>query len=380
MADVIVVGGGVVGACTAWQLAERGAEVLLLERGALAGGTTRRSQGLLMDPDRPEMQPLFEQSNQLYDELAERSGIDLSLDRQPIGTLMVATDNAQLEALAADPPGQGRALDRAALLELEPQLAPTVSGGLLLPGGRRSDPAALTVAAAELARRAGAEIRCGVDVKRLSPRAVVTDGGVEAAGTVVLAAGAWSRPLARGAGHELAVRPVRGWLAVTAPVPPLLRHVIYEADYAPPPGPKPGDPVSMADLATGDLAVAGARSATAVAVHQNADGTLMVGASRSPALRDGDESAEALRVNAARACQLVPALGAIEVATTWTGLRPFTADGLPYIGHLDEWLVVCAGHGSEGILTGAGSGRLAAELALGLAPHTDPAAFAPNRP
>ncbi|MDX6522700.1 MAG: D-hydroxyproline dehydrogenase subunit beta, partial [Gaiellales bacterium] len=67
MADVIVIGGGVVGACTAWQLAERGAEVLLLERGALAGGATRRSQGLLLDPDHAEMQPLFEQSNQLYD-------------------------------------------------------------------------------------------------------------------------------------------------------------------------------------------------------------------------------------------------------------------------------------------------------------------------
>jgi glycine/D-amino acid oxidase-like deaminating enzyme len=195
----------------------------------------------------------------------------------------------------------------------------------------------------------------------------------------VLAAGAWTRPLARTAGFEVPIRPVRGWLAVTAPAQPLVRHVLYEAGYTLPSGPQPGEPVSMADLAAGDLAVSGARSATAVAIHQNADGTLMIGASRSPALRDGDESAQALRDNAARACMLVPALAALEVATTWTGLRPFTPDGLPYIGRLGDGVFVCAGHGSEGILTGAGSARLAAQIVLGREPHTDPSPFEPTR-
>src|SRR5690348_12756937 len=379
MTDAIVVGGGIVGACTAWQLAERGADVLLLERGRLAGGATCRSQGLLLDPDHAAMRPLFEESNRLYDDLAERSGIDVSLDREPVGTLFVATDDAQLEQLASGEFGHGELLDRAGVLEAEPALAPTVSGGLRLPGGRRSDPSALTAAAAEMARRAGAEVRTGVDVKRLAPGSVLTDAGVERAETTVLASGAWTRPLARTAGFEVPIRPVRGWLAVTAPADPLVAHVLYEAGYTLPSGPQPGEPVSMADLAAGDLAVSGARSATAVAIHQNADGTLMIGASRSAALRDGDESAQALRENATRACRLVPALAAMEVAATWTGLRPFTPDDLPYIGPLGPGLVICAGHGSEGILTGAGSARLAAELVLGSEPYTDPAAFSPDR-
>jgi D-hydroxyproline dehydrogenase subunit beta len=379
MTDVIVVGGGIVGACTAWQIAERGANVLLLERGRLAGGATCRSQGLLLDPDHAAMQPLFEESNRLYDELAERSGIDVSLDREPVGTLYVAIDDTQLEPLRSGEYGDGELLDRAGVLEAEPALSPTVAGGLRLPGGRRSDPAALTAAAAELARRAGATVRTGVDVKRLAGGSVLTDGGVERAATVVLAAGAWTRPLARTAGFEVPIRPVRGWLAVTAPAEPLVRHVLYEAGYTPPSGPQPGEPVSMADLAAGDLAVFGARSATAVAIHQAADGTLMIGASRSSALREGDESAQALRENAARACRLVPALAAVEVATTWTGLRPFTPDGLPFIGRLDDGLVICAGHGSEGILTGSGSARLAADIALRTAPYTDPSPFHPGR-
>ncbi|HET6847715.1 MAG TPA: FAD-dependent oxidoreductase [Gaiellales bacterium] len=379
MTDVVVVGGGIVGACTAWQLAERGADVLLLERGRLAGGATCRSQGLLLDPDHPVMQPLFEESNRLYDELAHRSGIDVSLDRQPVGTLYVATDDTQLEQLASGAFGTGELLDRAGVLDAEPALAPTVSGGLRLAGGRRSDPSALTAAAAELARRAGAAVRTGVDVKRVAAGSVLTDAGVERAATVVLAAGAWTRALARTAGFEVPIRPVRGWLAVTAPAEPLVRHVLYEAGYTPPSGPQPGEPVSMADLAAGDLAVAGARSATAVAIHQNADGTLMIGASRSPALREGDESAQALRENAARACMLVPSLATLEVATTWTGLRPFTPDGLPFIGRLGDGLVICAGHGSEGILAGAGSARLAAEIVLGADAHTDPSPFHPGR-
>ena len=112
MPDVIVIGGGMIGATTAWQLAERGAEVLLLERGHLASGATRRSQGLLLEPEVDPMQPLFAESNRLYDHLAESAGLDLALDREPIGTLFLATSEAQLERLGANVPADGTMLDR----------------------------------------------------------------------------------------------------------------------------------------------------------------------------------------------------------------------------------------------------------------------------
>ena len=243
-----------------------------------------------------------------------------------------------------------------------------MAGGLLSEDGWRSDPGALTAAAADAARRAGATVRTGVAVKRLGAGCVLTDAGPLEASTVLLCAGAWSRTLARTAGHDLQVRPVRGWLAITAPGPPLLRHVVYEAEYEAPDGPQPALPVTVAQLAAGDLATAGAEPALAFAAHQNADGTVMIGATRSAALRETDESAAALRVTAERACRLLPGLAAREVATTWTGLRPFSHDGLPYIGWLEEGLAVCAGHGSEGVLTGAGSGRMVAEIVLGGCP------------
>jgi D-hydroxyproline dehydrogenase subunit beta len=379
MPDVIVVGGGIVGTTAAWQLAERGAEVLLLERGGLASGATARSQGLLLPPDHVELDPLFDESNRLYDKLAVVTGVDLALDAGPIGMLMLATNERQLETLRSAPRGNGDLLSAEEVHAEEPALTETVTGGLLVHAGRRSDPGALAAAAAMAAREAGATIRTHVDVKRLMPGAVVADDGLHKAATILLAAGAWSRTLARSAGHELPVRPVRGWLAIVAPGPQLLNHVVYEAEYDPAPHLEPGRPVTMSELAGGDLATIGAGGSHALGAHQNRDGTIMIGASRSAALRETDESAESLRASAERACRLIPSLAEREVATTWTGLRPFSADGLPYIGALDEGLIVCAGHGSEGILTGAGSGRLAAELAVGTATYTAAEPFSPGR-
>jgi glycine/D-amino acid oxidase-like deaminating enzyme len=379
MPDVIVIGGGIIGTTTAWQLAERGAEVLLLERGALASGATARSQGLLLPPDHAEMLPLWRETLALYRRLVDETGIDVALDERPIGTLTLATDEHQLAELdRLTVPGER--LDAAGVLEAEPALAAAhVAGGVLQHEGQRSDPAAITVAAAVAAERAGAVIRRHVPVRRIGPGTVVADDGVHHAGTIVLAAGAWSRALARTAGHDVEVRPVRGWLAIVAPGPPLLNHVIYEAEYDAPEGPAPGRPVTLGELAAGSLAEFGADGAHALGAHQNRDGTIMIGASRSAALRETDESADSLRRNAARACELLPELALREVATTWTGLRPFAADGIPYIGLLGDRLVVCAGHGSEGILTGAGSGRLTAQLVVGEEPFTDPAPFTPER-
>jgi D-hydroxyproline dehydrogenase subunit beta len=376
MPDVIVIGGGVVGTTAAWQIAAAGAEVTLLERGALASGATGRSQGLVLPPDHGEMIPLWRESVELYGLLADRR--EFGFDREPVGTLLLATCEEQLASLDAVP-HPGERLDAAGVAEAEPALAAGMAGGLLIAEGRRSDPGALAASAAAEAREAGADIRDHVEVKRLVRGGVVTDSGRIDARAILLAAGAWSRPLARMAGHELPVRPVRGWIALLAPGPPLLRHVVYEAEYTEPEPPVPGGPVTLADLAAGAVAEQGPPAVHALGIHQNADGTVVVGASRSAALHEGAESLAGLRENARRACEMVPAAADREVAATWTGLRPFSHDGLPYIGRLDDGLVVCAGHGSEGILTGAGSARLAAELVLGRKPYMDPAPFRPDR-
>jgi D-hydroxyproline dehydrogenase subunit beta len=377
--DVIVIGGGVVGTMTAWHLAEAGASVTLLERGAIASGATGRSQGLVLPPDYAELVPLWRESIAVYTRLADEHGADFCFDHEPIGTLLLATHPGQLAALEHAPVA-GDLLDAAGVAAAEPALAQGVAGGLLIAEGRRTDPGALAASAAEAAAAAGAHIRTHIEVKRIGAGRVVTDAGPMAADAVVLAAGAWSRRLGHAVGADVPVRPVRGWLALLVPGPPVLRHAVHEAGYEPLPDPRPADAVTLERLASAGLAETGAGSAHALGVHQNRDGSVLVGASRSAALHEWPESTSALRENAARACRLVPALAGREVGTSWTGLRPFSEDGRPYIGRLDERTFVCAGHGSEGILTGGGSGRLVAELVLGREPFTDPAPFDPGRP
>ena len=115
-------------------------------------------------------------------------------------------------------------LDHDEVLREEPALAPHVAGGLLYPDGFRTDPGALTAAAATAARAAGATVRTHVEVKRVTRGRVVTDEGTFEAETILLCAGAWTRTLARALGHDVQVRPgarlAGGHRALRAAAPP----------------------------------------------------------------------------------------------------------------------------------------------------------------
>jgi glycine/D-amino acid oxidase-like deaminating enzyme len=384
MPDVIVIGGGVVGTAAALELARAGAQVTVLERGALASGASGASNGLVAPPTEPELEPLWRASAAAYRELSEQTEARFALDPGDIGTLIVATTPEQVAELATASAVEAQFLDADGVRAAEPNLSALVLGGLLLAEGWRVHAATLTAAQAAAATAAGADIRTGVEVRRLEAVpdgcAVVTDTGTLHAGRVLLAAGAWTRRLAGWLGHDLAVRPVRGWLAVTAPGPPLLRRIVIEADWQLPNGPSPDGGITVEELGSGAIPDTGARPAHRLIAHQAAGGGVLLGGSQSAGLHDGAESASALEQIAARACQLVPAVRTREVMATWSGLRPASADGLPYIDRLDEHVSVCAGHGSQGILTGAGSARLAVDLMLGRPPLTDPRPFRLGRP
>jgi glycine/D-amino acid oxidase-like deaminating enzyme len=79
------------------------------------------------------------------------------------------------------------------------------------------------------------------------------------------------------------------------------------------------------------------------------------------------------------AIRLVPALAEAEVRSAWWGIRPLTPDERPTVGRLAEGLSVAAGHGSEGVILGAGTGQLVAAQLLGEDPPFDPEPFDPGR-
>jgi len=262
MVEVLVVGGGVIGASCAFALARRGARVTLVERAELAAGASGRNHGLVLSPGDPVLAPLAGSTLSLYREIVEDAPVPLRLDAEAIGVLVLAGEDDREQALGAAEADAARAcgvpveeLDAGGIREAEPGVASTLVQGWLLDDGRRLDPAALTVSLALLARGAGADIRRNLTVRALladgeAVRGAVTDGGPLLADHVVVAAGPWTSSLLRTAEVELPTVGARGWLVhLGGPGGPT--RIVERAGWRPLPEEEAMPPPRGADLARG---------------------------------------------------------------------------------------------------------------------------------
>jgi glycine/D-amino acid oxidase-like deaminating enzyme len=376
MPDVVVVGGGIIGAACAHALAVAGASVTLIERDELAAGASGRNQGWLVVPDDPVNRPLFEPSLRRYREAAERAPLDVWIDPEPVGHLLVAFPGDREPWYL----GGTRSLDRRELLALEPALSPDAERGWLEDGGLRLDPAALTVAYALLAAGEGATIRHHLTVRAFDVdgdevRGVITDDGRVGADEVVLAAGPWSTALLDPLGLRLPIRPARGWIVRMQPLRPLVSHLVErvgwrESDrHAGAAGP----PTGRAFAGSGVRAVGGAL------LNPHPDGSILIGSSREPAIGPEPADPAVPRRQVADAIDLFPDLATAEVRSSWWGVRPLSPDDRPLIGRVRGGLVVATGHGSEGVILGGGTAELVSAIVEGTAPSIDAAPFDPLR-
>jgi D-hydroxyproline dehydrogenase subunit beta len=391
--DVLVIGGGIIGCATAFELAVRGATVTLLEKDELAAGASGRNLGYLDTSKDPVLAPLARRSLERYLELTDDPPFPVFLDREPLGTLAVTMDEDEIDDLdlwarsARAVNVEVEQLDADAARSLEPALSPAVLQAFLLHEGHRVDPTAMTICLAALARAAGATIahhrparRLVLDGERVT--GVVTDDGVVTADVVVLAAGPWSGALVRPLGVRLPIRSARGWLVHAAPERPLIRHWIQSGARRLLKGnevPVAADEPGSLQVTVADFADAGEQRDVSPMIQPAPDGSVITGTSREPSLATDSFDLEIPRRVARAAARLVPALADAPVVATWSGVRPVSPDERPVLGWLRDGLFVASGHGSEGVILGAGSAQLAAEVILGETPWLDPAPFDPSR-
>lgn len=387
-ADIIVIGGGIIGCAAAAELARREADVVLLERAEIASAASGRNHGLIFYPQNPVLDGLYRASHEMYRELAEASALDVSLDDRPFGIVLVVAEEAQWPAAVAEAEAiaaggvRVEQLDGPALREAEPSLAVGHLGGYLIDDGYRLDPAALTLAAALEARRAGAEVWTHTDVKQVIVRdgrvaGVATDRGVVETRIVVDAAGPWAPRLARSAGADLPITGARGWLLLTRAVDRLANHLIESSGWHLTAG-DPGPPdVTVEEYAKGEVPAPD----VGLLVQQNRTGHVLLGGSRLSSVREDPEGPEVPAEIARRAVATVPALAGVPLAGIWSGVRPMSRDGLPLIGWLPgvEGFLVAGGHGGQGVMLGGGTGRLAAQMIVGLPLFTEASPFDPGR-
>jgi len=383
MPDVVVVGGGIIGAACAFELAARGASVMLLEREELAAGASGRNNGLWVTPVDPALLPMAQISLARYLEVADASPIPFRLDREPIGLVAAALDDEEMRAgERAHEPYRvaGVRVDRLEaddVLQLEPAIAPQVLGGWLVHHGHRLAPAALTVALALMAAERGATVRHHLPVRALLEdgervAGVVTDEGRFGADEVIVAAGPWSSALLDPMGARLPITGARGWLVRLDPTPGLLRHLVASAGWEEATG-------RWEDVAVRAGSLEEVSAATSTLLHPATDGSLIAGSSRQPVITpEAEEPGVPARI-VRGAIRMVPALADAQIRSAWWGIRPLTPDERPVVGRVGEGLSIAAGHGSEGVILGAGTGQLITALLLGGDPPLDPEPFEPGR-
>lgn len=309
-------------------------------------------------------------SNRLWAELAQEFGE--AVEYEPKGGVVVATSPGGLTALERFAAGQraaGVVAETVAgdtLYGLEPRLAPGLPGAVHYPQDAQVMPA---LAAAHLLRASGARLLTGRRVTgflRTTDRTVLgvrTDMGDIHAPAVVNAAGTWGAELAALAGTFLPVLPRRGFVLVTEPLPRLIHHKVYAADY-------------VADVASDSAALQ-----TSPVVEGTAAGPILIGASRERVGFDRTFSLPAVRALAAGATRLFPFLSDVRVIRSYAGFRPYMPDHLPAIGADPRvpGLFHACGHEGAGIGLATGTGHLIAQVLAAKTPDLDLTPLRPDR-
>lgn len=335
-ADVIVVGGGIIGLCSATSIARRGLKVTLIAE-PRSGESSVAAAGMLAPSVEKSTGPAHKfavAGRDLYpsylEELAEETGIRVPLNR--LGVLQVALSERGVQGLRKTAAPDSTWLDRAELATLEPTLGHAL-GAVHNPDDGAVDNVILLsalehlVSASRLITRvAGSALR--VEAGAASLRVALESGEKLEASHVVLAPGAWGGQIG-GAGYLGSIQPSRGQLVSYDTIG--LRHVTY--------GPR------------GYL------------VPRTA-GTVIAGSTMENAGFVSETTPEGLAKVRSAAEEIAPALAIAHVNASWAGLRPVTPDMLPILGcdPGDPRIVYACGHSRNGILLAPITGETVAEL------------------
>jgi glycine/D-amino acid oxidase-like deaminating enzyme len=376
-ADVVVVGAGIIGAACAEALSAAGVRVVVVDRGAPAGGTTAAGEGNILVSDKepgPELDLAIASRREWSAVLARLPEQVADVEWESKGGLVVATTDPQpLEEFAAVQRQAGvdaQVITPADAFELEPLLTRAVTGAVYYPEDAQLQPVLAATALLAAVRARGGEVRAGVtafSVRRSAAGRVIgleTDAGEIPCAAVLNACGPWAGSFSVSAGAPIQVLPRRGMILVTAPLPECVGHKVYDADY-----------VGAVGSGEADLQ-------TSTVVESTRAGTVLIGSSRERIGFDETIRIRVLRELARKAVGLFPFLADVAVMRAYGGFRPYAPDHLPVIGPDPRvaGLWHATGHEGAGIGLAASTGRLITELFLGLDPQVDAEPFRVDRP
>jgi sarcosine oxidase subunit beta len=350
-ADVVIIGGGIMGASTAYHLAKRGCtNVVVLEAGEMFGlGSTGLNAGGIRYQFATAVNiELSKLSIAMMERFAADMDQEVGLRR--CGYLFMLDSEIDLEQFrknvalqnAHDVPS--RIVSASEIAALAPEVnVDGILGGSWCPRDGLVDPNGLLQGYVSHARRLGAAMltstpATSIDVEGGRVRRVVTNDGTIETSTVVIAAGPWSGQVGALAGIELPIVPIRRQIAVTAAIPGLRPDFPFVIDFS-----------------------------RALYFHREGAGILTGMSNRDePAAFDTSVDQDWRLHHLENALERLPMLADAEIAAEWAGLYEVTPDDQPILGRMPQvdGLVVCAGFSGHGLMHGPAAGLLMAEEIL----------------
>ena len=345
-ADVVIVGGGIIGCAIAYELAKKQVDVLVIEKASRVGTEASWAGAGILTSHASTHEPypeLCRASLALYPTLAAELKTETEIDIEFIqsGTLSVffnETEAAGLIGLAERRVSRGfsaEVLSTEQTLQLEPAVSKTIAGAVLFPEDGHVRNPKMVQALAKGAAQNGTKFILGNPVTgfiRKNERVIgtVVNGETIFADSFVLAAGCWTGNLTTLLDVPISIEPAKGQIVLLETMPPLFQKII---------------------------------DGVGIYIVPRADGKVLLGATVEFVGFDKTPSVDGVKQMIDAAVLIAPELAQSTFVQTWVGLRPYYKRG-PCLGYLPGYdnVVLASGHFKNGILLAPITGKLIAEL------------------
>ena len=412
-ADVVVIGGGIIGVFAAYYLTLRGLSVALVEKGRIGAEQSSRNWGWCRQQNRDARElPIATKSLDLWESFGAESGESTGFSR--CGLLYLSNDEAELAGWArwrdfARTVGvTTHMLDATAATQRGAATGRAWKGGVFSPTDGTADPANAAPAVARAMLRRGSTVHqmCaarGLETEGGRVSAVVTERGTIRTRVAILAGGAWSSSFCHQAGIRLPLASIRSSIlsvsSGTKDLPDALHTTAISVTKRSDGGYTLAisgrgriDPTAQQlrfapqflpmflrrwrSLLPGGLE--GARSGHETLRRWHINGPTPMERVR---ILDPAPDQSTIELTHRRALELLPALRDTKITAAWAGYIDSTPDGVPVIGEVSSLpgLILAAGFSGHGFGIGPGAGHLIADIATGAAPIVDPRPYRPDR-
>ncbi|MDW0110696.1 NAD(P)/FAD-dependent oxidoreductase [Sporosarcina aquimarina] len=362
--DVVVIGGGIMGASIAYYGSKAGLDITVLEKKELASGTSSRCDGniLAIDKDPGFDSQMSLKSQMLVHELDKE--LEVSFEYRNPGSILVCENDAEMEAAnqwvtkQQDAGLEFKMLDREDLKNESKYFADDLYGGLECKTDSTVNPYMMTYSMFHSAEKNGAKIHTNTEVKNVSKNetgqfVVETNNGTYTAKKVVNAGGVWAPKLGAMVGLDIPILPRKGQLIVASRQQPVGLRKVMEFGYLI--SKFGGERVVDADME---------KYGVALVFEPTESQNFLIGSSREFGGFNTKVNHEVTKLIAKRAIRFYPKIADMTVIRTYAGLRPWTEDHLPIISRVEEipGYFIAAGHEGDGISLAAVTGKLIEEM------------------